>query len=204
MPAGTVAAVVRQRDRLGERDVEAQGTGDRRGHLRHLERMGQAGALVVVGEHEDLRLPGEAPEGAGVQDPVAVALEAGAERVGRLVVTAAARAPARVAPGARCRSSSASRSSRRSERTGPTLAWLSAWASRSAGEAAGLPSAGRPSCPAIVDAHACARSVAMAPTVPTGCDTRAAGGAGVRRASSGQVRAPAAGRSGTPAACWVG
>ena len=56
----------------------------RRGHLGHLEGVGQPGALVVVGEDEDLGLAGQAPEGGGVQDAVAVALEAGAPGVGRL------------------------------------------------------------------------------------------------------------------------
>ena len=94
VPAGAVAAVVGQGDRLGERDVQAQGPGDRRRHLGDLERVGEAGALVVVGEDEDLRLPGESPEGAGVQDPVTVALEAGAQRVGRFGEAAMAAAPA--------------------------------------------------------------------------------------------------------------
>ena len=61
------------------------GPGDRRGDLGHLERVGEAGALVVLGKDEHLRLAGQAAEGRGaVQDAVAVAFEAGAERVGLL------------------------------------------------------------------------------------------------------------------------
>ena len=66
----------------------------RRGHLGHLEGVGEPGALVVGREHEDLGLPGQAPEGGGVQDAVAVALEAGAERVGLLGEGPFAGAPA--------------------------------------------------------------------------------------------------------------
>ena len=83
--AGTVAAVVAERDGLGERHVEAERTGDRRGDLGDLERVGEAGALVVVGEHEHLCLAGQAAERAGVQDAVAVAFEAGAPRIGRFL-----------------------------------------------------------------------------------------------------------------------
>ena len=83
--ARTVAAVVAEGDRLGERDVEAERPGDRRGHLGDLERVRQTGALVIVGEHEHLGLAGQPPERAGVQDAVAVALEAGSPRIGLLV-----------------------------------------------------------------------------------------------------------------------
>ena len=54
----------------------------RGGHLGHLEGVGEPGALVVVGEDEDLGLAGQPAEGGRVQDAVAVALEAGAQRVG--------------------------------------------------------------------------------------------------------------------------
>ena len=84
MAARPVAAIVPEGDRLGQRDVQAAGPRDRRRHLRHLEGVGQAGALVVVGEDEDLRLAGEPAERGAVQDPVAVALEARAQRVGLL------------------------------------------------------------------------------------------------------------------------
>ena len=38
---------------------------------------------MIIGEHEHLRLARESPERGGVQDSVAIALEAGAIRVGR-------------------------------------------------------------------------------------------------------------------------
>ena len=62
--------------------------GDRAGDLRDLEGVGEPRALVVVGEDEDLRLAGQSAEGGRVEDAVAVALEAGAERVGLLVASA--------------------------------------------------------------------------------------------------------------------
>ena len=85
MAAGAVAAVVADRHRLDERHVEAERLGDRPGHLGDLEGVGHPGALVVVGEHEHLGLAGQTAERRVVQDPVAVAFEAGAERVGFLV-----------------------------------------------------------------------------------------------------------------------
>jgi hypothetical protein len=47
--------------------------------------MREAGALVIVGEHEHLGLAGQAAERARVEDAVAVAFEARAPRIGRLV-----------------------------------------------------------------------------------------------------------------------
>ena len=82
--AGAVPAVVPEGDGLGQRHVEPAGPGDAGGHLGHLEGVGEPGALVVVGEDEDLGLAGQPPERRRVQDPVAVALEAGAPRVGLL------------------------------------------------------------------------------------------------------------------------
>ncbi len=83
--AGAVAAVVAEGDGLGERDVEPERGGDATGHLGHLERVGEAGALVVVREDEHLGLAGQPPEGGRVQDAVPVALEAGAPGVGWLL-----------------------------------------------------------------------------------------------------------------------
>ena len=77
-------AVVPEGDGLGEGHVESAGPGDGRGDLGHLERVGQAGALVVLGEDEDLGLAGQPAERGGVQNAVAVALEAGAPGVGLL------------------------------------------------------------------------------------------------------------------------
>ncbi len=82
MTAGPVPAVVAERDGLCERDVEAARARDRSRDLCHLERVREAGALVILGEHEDLRLAGEAPKRRGVQDAVPVALEARSPRVG--------------------------------------------------------------------------------------------------------------------------
>ena len=58
----TVPAVVTERDRLGERDVEPQRPRDPGGDLGDLERVGEPGALVVLREDEHLRLAGEPPE----------------------------------------------------------------------------------------------------------------------------------------------
>ncbi len=84
VPARSVPAVVPDGDRLGEWRVESQCLGDRSGHLGDLERVGHAGALVIVGEHEHLGLAGEPPERRIVQDAIAIALEARPERVGLL------------------------------------------------------------------------------------------------------------------------
>ena len=84
VPAGAVPAVVAEGDGLGEGDVEAERPGHRRGDLGDLEGVGEPGALVVVGEHEHLRLAGQAAERRGVEDAVAVALEARPPRVGLL------------------------------------------------------------------------------------------------------------------------
>jgi hypothetical protein len=88
--AGAVAAIVADRDGLGERHVETDRPGDRSCDLRDFERVGEARALMVVGEDEHLCLAGQAAERVRVQDAVAVTLEAGAERVGLLVESALA------------------------------------------------------------------------------------------------------------------
>jgi len=54
---------------------------------------------MVVGEHEHLGLAGEATERRRMQDPVAIALEAGAEWVGRLGDGPPARATGARGPG---------------------------------------------------------------------------------------------------------
>ena len=80
-----VADVVAQRDRLGQRLVEAEGPGQRAGDLGDLQRVGQPGdEVVAVGVQEHLRLVLEPAERLGVQDPVAVALERRPQRVLRL------------------------------------------------------------------------------------------------------------------------
>ena len=80
----TVAAVVPQGDGLGEGDVEPRRLGQADRHLGDLDGVREPGPLVVLGEDEHLRLAGQAPEGGGVEDAVAVPLEAGAVRVGVL------------------------------------------------------------------------------------------------------------------------
>jgi hypothetical protein len=86
-----VAAVVTDSDRLGQRHVEPESASDRRGHLGDLESMREPCSLVIVGEDEDLGLSGEAPEGAGVQDAIAVSFEACPPRIGLLLDGALAR-----------------------------------------------------------------------------------------------------------------
>ena len=92
MPEGRVAEVVAERDRFGEVVVESQRPGERARDLRHLDRVGQAGAemiAVVIDEH--LGLMGEAAEGGRMDDAVAVALEFRARRRWRLGDEAAGR-----------------------------------------------------------------------------------------------------------------
>jgi len=74
-----VAEVVGQGHRLGEVRVQPHGRGDGAGDLRHLQRVGQPGAVVValVG-HENLGLFLQPPERRSVDDAVAVAGEGGA------------------------------------------------------------------------------------------------------------------------------
>ena len=76
-----VAEVVPEPDRLGQVLVEPERPGDGARDPARLERVGQAGAVVVaLGRDEDLRLVLEAPERLRVDDPVAVALERRAQR----------------------------------------------------------------------------------------------------------------------------
>jgi hypothetical protein len=85
-----MAEVMGQRHGLRQVLVETQRAGHGAGHLRHLQRMGQAGAeIVALMLHEDLRLVLEPPERGGVDDPVAVALEGRAEQAFLLRHTAA-------------------------------------------------------------------------------------------------------------------
>ena len=91
VPAGPVAAVVAERDRLGQGDVDPDRPGDRGGDLGHLERVGQPGPLVVARVDHDLGLAGQPAERGGVHDPVPVALEAGALVVRLLGLGAVAR-----------------------------------------------------------------------------------------------------------------
>lgn len=80
-----MAAVVSERDGFGEGDVEAERSGHRHRDLGHFERVREASALMIVGEHEHLGLAGETAKRRGVENAVAIALEARAERIGILV-----------------------------------------------------------------------------------------------------------------------
>ena len=110
-----VAAVVRERDRLGERHVQAGDPGDPGGDLRDLHRVREAGAEVIVfGGDEHLALPREPAPRTRVLDAIEVALEAEAVRIGLLGPGARARADRHGSrPGRATASSACSRSSRR-------------------------------------------------------------------------------------------
>ena len=86
-----VAEIVGERQRLGQILVEPQRAADRAGDLRDLQAVGQARAEVVaLVIDEDLGLVFEPAERGGMDDAVAVALEAGAGAAFRLGVEAAA------------------------------------------------------------------------------------------------------------------
>ena len=89
----TVPAVVRERDRLGERDAEAGDAGDAGGDLRDLDRVREPGAEVIVfGRDEHLALAREPAPRTRVLDAVEIALEAQPVRIGLLGARAVARA----------------------------------------------------------------------------------------------------------------
>src|SRR5581483_3479325 len=80
-----VTAVVRERDRLDERETQVRGPRDPRRDLCDLDGVREAGAeVVVLGCDEHLALAREAPPRPRVLHPVEVALEAEAKRVGLL------------------------------------------------------------------------------------------------------------------------
>ena len=85
VPERGVAEIVAKRDGFREIVVELESPRQRARDLRHLDRMGEAGAemiALVIDEH--LGLVGEAAEGGRMDDPVAVALELGPRRRRRL------------------------------------------------------------------------------------------------------------------------
>ena len=97
-----MAEVVGERDGLGEIGVEAHRRGERAGDLRHLQRVGQPGAVLValVGD-EHLGLLLQAPERRGVDDAVAVAGEGRARAAVGLRIAAPREARQSEANGAR-------------------------------------------------------------------------------------------------------
>ena len=110
----TVAAVVTQGGGQGQGLVQAGGPGDGRGHLAHLDGVGQAGPqVIVVGRQVDLALAGQAPEGPAVLDAVEVPLEAGPVGIGVLGPRPGSGARRRGSPRGRARACSRSSRSRR-------------------------------------------------------------------------------------------
>src|SRR5262252_9945271 len=90
-----MAEVVGERQRLRQILVEPERARERAGNLRDLQRMGQTGAkMIAVVKDENLGLVREPPEGARMDDAVAIAAEDIAGRAHRLWVEPAA-APAR-------------------------------------------------------------------------------------------------------------
>ena len=83
--ARAVAAVVADRHRLDEGDVEAQRRRDRAGDLGDFERVGHPVALMITGKDEDLGLARQAPERRIVENSVPVPLEARPIRIGFLL-----------------------------------------------------------------------------------------------------------------------
>ena len=82
---GRVPQIVPQGNGLGQVLVQAQRPGDGAGDLVHLQRVGEPGAVVVaLGRKEHLRFLFQPPEGLAVDDPVPVALVAGAQGAGLL------------------------------------------------------------------------------------------------------------------------
>ena len=76
MPKRRMAEVMRQRQRFRQILVEAELPGQRAGDLRHFERVGEPGAIVVaLVEHEDLGLVLQAAKRGGMDHPVAIAPE---------------------------------------------------------------------------------------------------------------------------------
>ena len=81
---GPMAAIVTECNCLGESLVEAESPSNGDGHLRNFERMSEASALMILGEHEDLGLSCKSSKRTGVENAIAISFEAGAEGVGLL------------------------------------------------------------------------------------------------------------------------
>ena len=84
MAEGRMPEVVAEGDRLGQILVERQGPGDCAGDLVNLQRMGQAGAVMVPFRCEKyLGFVLESAEGLAMEDSVPVMLKHGTDRAGR-------------------------------------------------------------------------------------------------------------------------
>ena len=81
---GAVTAIVTEGDRLGESDIETEGSRDRDRDLSDFESVSEARALVIVGKDEDLSLAGQPTERGGVKDAISIAFETGSVRIGLL------------------------------------------------------------------------------------------------------------------------
>jgi hypothetical protein len=79
-----VAAVMSDGNGFGEGHIEPERPGDGSSDLCNFERVGEAGALMVIGKHEDLRFSCKTTKRARMKDAIAIALEARSERVGCL------------------------------------------------------------------------------------------------------------------------
>ena len=76
---------MRQRQRLGQIIVKLKAARQRPRNLRHLDRMGQAGAVMVtLILHKDLRFIGQTPEGGRMDDAVTIAAKFAARGRGGL------------------------------------------------------------------------------------------------------------------------
>ena len=73
-----------ERHGVGESQIRPDSTGDGHGTLRHLDGVGQPGALVVGGIHDHLGLACQPSERGRVHDTVPVTLKTGAELTGFL------------------------------------------------------------------------------------------------------------------------
>ena len=79
--------VMGESQRLGQVLVETKRAGERSRHLRHLQRVGKPGAVVVaLVKYKDLSLVLEATKGGRVDDPVAIATKRAAAPACRLRV----------------------------------------------------------------------------------------------------------------------
>ena len=92
VPERWMPEVVSQADRLHQVLVQPQRSGHRPRDRGHLQRVGQPRPVVIAPRrHEHLRLVRQPPKGLAVHDPVAVALEGGAQGAVRLLALADSR-----------------------------------------------------------------------------------------------------------------